>query len=56
MKYEVHTTIQCKIVVTASGETEAMVQAENHAQFAMTHIETRDKIIAAAREAVEVEL
>ena len=56
MKYEVYTTIQCKIVVTANSETEAMIEAERYAQFAMTHIETRDKIIAASREADEVEL
>lgn len=55
MKYEVYTTVQGKIVVNASSETEAMEKAENHALFALTHIETRDKIIAAAREANEVD-
>ena len=56
MKYEVFTTIQTRIIVSATSETEAMACAENRAlDVCQTYLQTSGKTIAAAREADEVE-
>ena len=56
MKYEVFTTIQTRIIVSATSETEAMAEAEQEALLVCGRfLETSGKTIAAAREADEVE-
>jgi hypothetical protein len=55
MKFEVHTIIQARIVVEANSETEAFDKAESEALAVVaSRLETRGKIITAAREADEI--